>query len=550
MLEFDSPKELSSIIKVIGVGGGGSNAVNFMYKQGVQGVDFVVCNTDEQALNISPVPTRIQLGSEGLGAGCIPEVGRDAALEDISKVEDILRNRTKMVFITAGMGGGTGTGGAPVIAQKAKDMGLLTVGIVTIPFGFEGRKKMQLAEEGIKELRQHVDTLLIICNDKLRELFGNLSITEAFAKADSVVTTGARGIAEVITSVGGINVDFNDVKTVMKDSGVAIMGSGFAQGENRAIKAIEQAMSSPLLNDSNIKGAQRILLYIRSGSVEITMDEIAEITDFIQDEAGSSADVIWGTGNDETLGENIGITFIATGFSASEDLGYNPQYTEKKEKVVHNLFKQEEVVVAPVAVASEPAEVSNEMPEDVITKTTYTLEVEDDFSDESEEEEVDVMDMPTMQEEILEVPEQPVTYTFSEPEVTAEIQQEPKMVAPIMTQTKEVDDPNLMFTVRKKEPENTVREQTSPGQTAVEQHMETKNMDRIRRLKELSTRIKTQNLLELEDQPAYVRRDVKLNEVPSSSEQIVSRFTLSEDTDGQKKVELKQNNSFLHDNVD
>ena len=308
MLKFDLPKNQSSIIKVIGIGGGGSNAVNHMFEQGIQGVDFIICNTDNQALEASSIPTKIQLGQRGLGAGSIPDVGRESAMENIADIQQLLEKNTKMLFITAGMGGGTGTGAAPVIAKAAQDMGILTVGIVTIPFSFEGRKRKIQADAGIQELRQHVDSLLIICNDKLREVHGDLKLSEAFEKADSILSVAAKGIAEIITVTGYINVDFEDVKTVMQNSGTAIMGSAIAEGENRATKAVEEAMSSPLLNNNQIKGSNNILLYLASGAEELTMDEVTEITDFIQDAAGSNAEIIWGNGIDESLGNNISIT--------------------------------------------------------------------------------------------------------------------------------------------------------------------------------------------------------------------------------------------------
>ena len=312
-MEFDLIKDKGSIIKVIGVGGGGSNAVNHMYRQGIKGVEFVVCNTDAQALEMSPVPTKIQLGSsltEGRGAGSIPEVGRNAAIENIEDIRRLLLENTRMVFITAGMGGGTGTGAAPIIAQTAKEMGILTVGIVTIPFEFEGKKRKQQADEGIEALRNSVDTILIIRNQKLREMFGNLNLSDAFSHADNILTTAAKGIAEIITVTGYINVDFEDVKTAVQNSGVAIMGSAIAEGEHRAIKAVEEALDSPLLNDDNIKGARYILMNVASGSKEVTMDEIGDITDFIQEQAGLTADIIWGNCHDETLGEKILVTII------------------------------------------------------------------------------------------------------------------------------------------------------------------------------------------------------------------------------------------------
>jgi cell division protein FtsZ len=332
VMEFDLPKDSSSIIKVIGIGGGGGNAVNHMYNLGIKGVDFVICNTDQQALDISPVPLKIQLGqslTEGRGAGAIPEIGKNAAIENIDEIKEILGANTKMVFITAGMGGGTGTGAAPVIAKIAKEMDILTVGIVTVPFAFEGRKRKLQAEEGLEELRQSVDTLLIINNDRLREMFGNLTLGNAFSQADDVLATAAKGIAEVISVTGMINVDFNDVSTVMKDSGVAIMGSAEAVGENRAHEAVRNALSSPLLNDNDIKGAKYVLLNITYGNSEILMDEIGDITDYIQEEAGATADVIWGHGHDESLGDAICITLIATGFNSSPITGFE-KAPEKK----------------------------------------------------------------------------------------------------------------------------------------------------------------------------------------------------------------------------
>lgn len=332
-MEFDLPKGQSSIIKVIGVGGGGSNAVNHMYNQGIKGVDFIVCNTDRQALDISPVPYKLQLGpslTEGRGAGSIPEIGMNAAVENIDEIREFLSKETKMVFVTAGMGGGTGTGAAPVIAQVAKELGILTVGIVTVPFSFEGRKRRQQAEDGLENMRENVDTLLVINNERLREISGNLTLGNAFAQADNVLTTAAKGIAEVISVTGAINVDFNDVNTVMKDSGVAIMGSAVSEGENRAIQAVQEALTSPLLNDNDIAGAQYVLLNITYGNKEVLMDEISDITDYIQDEAGSTADVIWGHGYDETLGDGLGVTLIATGFNSSPITGFE-KAPEKKD---------------------------------------------------------------------------------------------------------------------------------------------------------------------------------------------------------------------------
>ncbi len=321
LLDFNLPVNFKSIIKVIGVGGGGSNAVNFMFDKGINGVDFIVANTDVQALAKSPVSKKVQLGrtlTEGLGAGNQPDKGREAAIENIEDIKSILSEGTKMVFITAGMGGGTGTGAAPVIAEAAKEMGILTVGIVTIPFRYEGRKRIKSAIEGITKMEKHVDALLIINNEKIREIYGNLAGSEAFGKADEVLTVAAKGIAEIITVEGHINVDFADVDTVMKGSGIALMGTGEGSGENRAEIAVKAALTSPLLDNTDIKGAKNILLNIVSGEQEATMDEISYINEFVQDQAGNNADLIWGNNVNKSMGEKIVVTIIATGFGTHD----------------------------------------------------------------------------------------------------------------------------------------------------------------------------------------------------------------------------------------
>ncbi|MEE4177955.1 MAG: cell division protein FtsZ [Bacteroides sp.] len=510
MIKFDLPKNQSSIIKVLGVGGGGSNAVNHMFKQGIEGVDFIVCNTDSQALDMSPVPNKIQLGvslTEGRGAGSLPEVGKNAAIEDLERIKEVLDKGTKMLFITAGMGGGTGTGAAPVIASASKEMGILTVGIVTIPFMFEGRKRRQQAEEGIKQLQEHVDTLLVICNDRLRELYGNLSVTEAFARADNVLTTAAKGIAEIITLTGNINVDFADVKTVMSNSGVAIMGSGNAEGENRSIKAIEMALSSPLLNDNNIRGAKNILLNITSGTEEILMDEITEITDYIQDESGSTAEIIWGLGKDESLGSKINVTLVATGFGVGK--GYQPdQMPEKK----------------------------------VIKMDQETEKARHVGQNEPYQEEAGGMRKYTRQNPPAEkTPD-------NKPEIRAD--------QPAVTFEFPVSEDNNSFRDSKATPsnQNAPYQETRPEEEPManpvsEAELQRKIRDREQRLRELSMKLKTpEGLQDLERQPAFVRRNVNLNNTPLSSESQVSRYTLNEGDD--EKVQIKSNNSFLHDNVD
>ncbi|MBA2500062.1 MAG: cell division protein FtsZ, partial [Chitinophagaceae bacterium] len=342
MIHFDLPKDKSSILKVIGVGGGGSNAVNYMFSQNIEGVDFIICNTDSQALTLSSIPNKIQLGphlTQGLGAGANPEIGRQATEESLEEIKRILEVNTKMAFITAGMGGGTGTGGAPIISKICKELGILTVGIVTLPFAYEGKKRQLQAEEGISILKQYVDTLLVISNDKLRHQFGNLKMREAFEKADNVLATAAKCITDVITCTGQINVDFADVCTVMKNGGVAILGSASASGENRAQVAIEEALNSPLLNDSEIRGAKWILININSaeGQHEFTMDEVEIIQNHLLSQAGEHSDVILGLGYDNNLGDNIGITLIATGFEHKDPFAKETpkkQETKKEEKIV------------------------------------------------------------------------------------------------------------------------------------------------------------------------------------------------------------------------
>ena len=356
MIQFDLPKEKSSIIKVIGIGGGGSNAVNHMYSQNIEGVNFIICNTDAQAIALSNVPNKVQLGphlTQGLGAGANPEIGRQATEESLEELKGILEVNTKMAFVTAGMGGGTGTGGAPIISKICKDLGILTVGIVTTPFAYEGKKRQQQAEDGIKNLKQYVDTLLVISNDKLRHQFGNLKMREAFAKADNVLATAAKCITDVISSTGQINVDFADVCTVMKNGGVAILGNAACEGENRAQRAIEEALNSPLLNDNEIRGAKWILININSaeGENEFTMDEVEIIQNHLLSQAGENTDVILGLGYDNSLGNKLGITLIATGFQYKDPFAQRPQVKPEAkgdEKIIMTLGEQPVVKPQPV----------------------------------------------------------------------------------------------------------------------------------------------------------------------------------------------------------
>lgn len=389
-ITFDLPKNQSNVIKVIGVGGGGSNAINHMFQAGIHGVDFVICNTDAQALQNSSVPNKIQLGvtlTEGLGAGANPEVGEQAALESMEEVKQMLSTNTKMVFVTAGMGGGTGTGAAPVIARQAKEMDVLTVGIVTMPFQFEGKTRCHQAQKGIEKLRNNVDSLIVINNNKLREVYGNLGFKAGFAKADEVLATAARGIAEVITHHFTQNIDLRDAKTVLSNSGTAIMGSSMASGSSRAQEAIAKALDSPLLNDNKIKGAKNVLLLIVSGSQEITIDEIGEINDHIQVEAGHSANIIMGVGEDENLGEAIAVTVIATGFNVDQQ---DEIVNTESKKIIHTLEDEqkaqqdlsEQKVVHTLEMEEESTEVSVQQPDMDLVETTQFIRNFNVFYDE------------------------------------------------------------------------------------------------------------------------------------------------------------------------
>ncbi len=565
-MEFDLPKEMSSIIKVIGVGGGGSNAVNHMFNQGIIGVDFIVCNTDKQALDISPVPHKIQLGkalTEGRGAGMLPEVGMNAAIENIEELREVLSNNTKMVFVTAGMGGGTGTGAAPVIAQVAKDLGILTVGIVTVPFSFEGRKRRQQAEEGLERMRQNVDTLLIINNEKLRDIGKNMALTQAFAQADNILTTAAKGIAEVISVTGNINVDFNDVNTVLRNSGRAIMGSAIAQGENRAIEAVQSALSSPLLDENDIQGAKYVLLNITYGDKEVMMDEVTEITDFIQDAAGATADVIWGHGYDSSLGDNISITLIATGFSSSL---YGNGYESAPERVVVNLtdevkkeivsplvspteqsgsvteneisslqepFLKQEVVQEDISYSSAPVD-HVEMENKVVFDLFDSASELESISNEVEMEEDTYLTPDAIQSEVVKNDiVWDVVGTFD-----VNHESNPKMEVieePIIVRHQLEDEPSAAVNLNSSQ---------NPVNTA----------EQLRRTEEYKAKLQsyTQKLkgadgiAEFENEPAYVRRNIQINQSTPSTENNVSRFGLSDDSSGSGL----RNNNFLHDNVD
>ena len=527
-MQFEMLKEKSSIIKVIGVGGGGGNAVNHMYKQGITGVDFIICNTDAQALELSPIPNKVQLGAsltEGMGAGSIPEVGKNSAIENIDDIKQMLGSNTKMLFITAGMGGGTGTGASPIIAKAARELDILTVGIITTPFSFEGKRRKMQAEEGLEELKKNVDSFLVISNDRLRQIFGNLTLGSAFAQADNILTTAAKGIAEIITLPGYINVDFKDVRTVMKDSGVAIMGSSTAEGENRALKAVEGALLSPLLKDNEIEGARYILLNISSGEKEVTMDEVSVITDFIQEEAGLAADLIWGNCRDEVLGEKLSVTIIATGFQTRDER----EREQNSKKVVSMLVPETDLVkpvinefITPVKPEVEGGPYIKAAKEEQKQAGLFDLFAK------SEEPSVIKYDL---------AQEEPVS---AEPEVKEEFTF--KIADPVMNFEPVQPEPEPM-----PEPEPVVGADDNKTDESIEEQLR-KSRERIMRLKDLSMKLRAGNIQELENVPAYKRKEIALQQTPPSDESQISRFSLLSDDEG--KTEIRNNNSFLHDNVD
>ncbi|PRY12732.1 cell division protein FtsZ [Pontibacter ummariensis] len=516
---FDLPATGKSIIKVIGVGGGGSNAVNHMYSQGIKDVEFIICNTDAQALKSSSVPNKLAIGqnlTEGLGAGANPEKGKHAALESKEEIREMLSADTKMVFITAGMGGGTGTGAAPVIAKVAKELGILTVGIVTAPFAFEGKKKKTAAENGVKELSENCDTILVILNDKLREMFGNLTIREAFAKADNVLTTAAKSIAEIITVTAEVNVDFEDVKTVMKDSGAAVMGSATTEGEGRALRAAEEALSSPLLNNTDIHGAQKILLSIMSGEqAELEMDELTEITEYIQDKAGQEAEVIFGHGIDSSLGQSIRVTVIATGFASDTQSIIEPK------KTVFDLESQKKIEV------SEPAK-----PEPVPAPEVATFVAKP------------VAPAPVAPPQPPVQPQQPQAPQQGY-EPTRRPVEQPRTQPIVFELDGNVQQNNYAASQEEEIMAARAREREAAARQAEERElMQRRAEERRERLRMLSSEITSEAIKEKLDVPAYLRRNVSLERVAHSSERNISRFNLNDDN------EILGDNRFLHDNVD
>ncbi|MFM7018877.1 cell division protein FtsZ [Flavobacterium sp.] len=634
-ISFDLPKNQSNVIKVIGVGGGGSNAINHMFRQGIKGVDFIVCNTDSQALQNSPVPNKIQLGvnlTEGLGAGANPEVGQQSAIESVADIEKMLDTNTKMVFITAGMGGGTGTGAAPVIAQLAKERDILTVGIVTIPFQFEGKVRQDQALLGVERLRKQVDSLIVINNNKLREVYGNLGFKAGFSKADEVLATASRGIAEVITHHYTQNIDLKDAKTVLANSGTAIMGSAVASGENRAKEAIISALDSPLLNDNKISGAKNVLLLIVSGTSEITIDEIGEINDHIQAEAGYNANIIMGVGEDEAHGDAIAVTIIATGFNVeqqNEIVNTEPKkiilQLEEDQKMVHDLSQNNvaeipSIIDAPIAVKEEKiifelieeepavveAPVFAKVDNDLVAMNEFIRNLDVTFEIVSPINDLDFQfETPSINEIKVNEPkfivreEEQITFSFDLPvEQPIESKKEENIYFDLTAETKniEVNEPIEFVSVTElnengvikysleeymeidndllnSKPTETISEPVeeslnitmkvadlnkptyathiediSPLEMTIEETLKLRADERRRKLKEFNYKFHNNpsRVDELEREPAYKRLGVDLSE--NSSMNANSRMSLG--IDSNDDVQLRSNNSFLHDNVD
>ena len=627
-IAFDLPKNQSNVIKVIGVGGGGSNAINHMFQQGIKGVDFVICNTDAQALQNSGVPNKIQLGvnlTEGLGAGANPEVGEQAAIESMEDIRRMLDTNTKMIFITAGMGGGTGTGAAPIIAKMSREMDILTVGIVTMPFQFEGKMRNEQAQKGVEKLRQHVDSLVVINNNKLREVYGNLGFKAGFSKADEVLATASRGIAEVITHHYTQNIDLRDAKTVLSNSGTAIMGSSTASGQTRAQEAIMKALDSPLLNDNKITGAKNVLLLIVSGSQEITIDEIGEINDHIQAEAGYGANIIMGVGEDESLQESISVTIIATGFDIDQQ--HEISNTEVK-KVIHALEEdyQEDIevkdmdpaIISPdIVLEKEEAPIVHtlseddfELTEDDITtendiiKTTEAIKniniVYDEVLDSNVENDFIITPIKNVEEDIVSESEEEeqITLTFDLPlsQFDGEKIEEPetgdeKMLFQLDDDTKDisVNDPIELISVTEVNEDGEKRyalEEFTTAESAINTNTETEVKEEIvfekkvlpveenqevaedidpinspisellraraderrKKMKDFNYKFNNAKIDEIEKEPAYKRQGVNLEETQHSSDTNTSRLSVG--TDDNDDIQLRNNNSFLHDNVD
>ena len=541
LVRFDAPEEKPNIIKVMGVGGGGSNAVTHMFSEGITGVDFLLCNTDDQALQRSPVENKLHIGDHALGAGNVPAVGRQAAEQTEDRIREALQDDTKMLFITAGMGGGTGTGAAPVVARIARELGILTVGIVTLPFSFEGKRRQQQAQEGIAELRKHVDALLVISNDKLREEYGNMKLTEAFKKADDVLKIAAKGIAEIITVTGYVNVDFEDVNNVMRNSGKAIMGSGYAAGENRALRAVEEAVHSPLLDDSDITGAKNILVYITSGTEEVSLDEVTEINEYVQDATGKVSEVIWGNGEDLTLENGLRVTLIATGFGEMEETReVHKVYTFADNKIkdpekeiarqpIPMVFEVDEdekpeeeeeikvIIKHDETPVEEKKEDSQEQPSQPVKRHTL---YDEDLSKDNNEEEEDYNDGGDSGITVRKVTSDQTRDNESAPTIK-------RYDNPFTSDDDDVDVPGFKNMVA-----------TKPAQT---KQLDQKELLRRQRFMSFNTDFKNQtNLENLENVPAYARMGMNI----AKEDHELSSYSVN------KESGLREENSFLHDNVD
>ena len=623
-ITFDLPKNRSNVIKVIGVGGGGSNAINYMFQQGIKGVDFVICNTDSQALQNSGVPNKIQLGvnlTEGLGAGANPEIGEQAAIESLEDIRSMLDTNTKMIFITAGMGGGTGTGAAPVIAKLAKEMDILTVGIVTTPFLFEGKIRNEQAQNGIEVLRDHVDSLVIINNNKLREVYGNLGFKAGFAKADEVLSTASRGIAEVITHHYTQNIDLRDANTVLSNSGTAIMGSASSSGSNRAQEAIMKALDSPL-NDNKITGAKNVLLLIVSGSQEITIDEIGEINDHIQIEAGHGANIIMGVGEDESLEDEIAVTIIATGFDVDTQ---NEIINTEVKKVIHSLEDDDQAIEQDLITEKEPAIITpdivltkdgekivhtlvdvDELPEMDLIPTSEIIKNIDVVYDEVllNVKEEDFIINEVISEEIVEekIEEEQTILTFDLPisisktvveessikeDTTFELDEKIKNIPvkdyiELITVTEANEDGETRYAlddyiilesainqnleqqevdvevendivfekkvVDEKPKEKPLTEELDPINSPISELLKERADERRLKMKDFNYKFNNAKIDEIEKEPAYKRQGIDLEDVDHSSEINTSRLSVG--LDENDDIQLRSNNSFLHDNVD
>ena len=597
---FDLPKNKSNVMKVMGVGGGGSNAVNYMYRQGIKGVDFIVCNTDSQALEESPVPNKIQLGvnlTEGLGAGANPEIGKLAALESYEELKNLLETQTKMLFITAGMGGGTGTGAAPIIAEMAKEFDILTVGIVTIPFNFEGKNREIQAIKGLEKLKRSVDSLIIINNNKLREVYGNLGFKEGFSKADEVLATAAKGVAQVITHHYTQNIDLKDAKTVLSNSGTAIMGSSIASGSNRANEAVIKALDSPLLNDNKIEGSKNVLLLIISGSDEITIDEIGEINEHIQNETGNSANIIMGVGEDLELGNNISVTVIATGFGDEKQQSLVNSETKKvfyrldedhpfEKKLIEEDLDEETEIIEDKSNDESPNDFQQKKIESEINEILRNIEISYEVVEADEQlidiNEIEIIDFEHVLPEDLGVIDDEENYgeisfgLFSDNLEKEVINNNDFEENNVDEQTSEFDEINsyvdneveegLEFIkldlndnvhqieeIKKGEEESNketldYQEDNYLFEKPIEVDSDNENIIRRENLKKYNHVFKSNNssIEDLEKIPAYKRMGIEINNSKSEGDEIFSKTILNEEN----KLEFPDVNTYLHDNVD